>query len=70
MHANSAAKYSNVSPREAARELLRRQDAQQSLLAFTEYTVPGYTPGYVHQQISAAIDRVEAGEVDRLLNLT
>lgn len=70
MHANSAARYSNVSPREAARELLRRQDAQTSLLAFTEYTVPGYIPGYVHQQIAAAFDRVEAGEVDRLLILT
>ncbi len=50
--------------------MLRRRQARQSLLAFTDYTTPNYQSGYVHQQIAAAFDRVEAGEVDRLMILT
>ncbi len=56
--------------KEAAQELLTRRRARANLLEFTEYTTPGYLPGYVHRQIAGAFDRVEDGEIDRLLILT
>lgn len=57
------------SPQEAARELLRREAASQNLLAFTEYTTLNWFPGKIHREICAQLDRVVAGEIDRLMLL-
>lgn len=60
---------SSVSPQEAAQELLRRKAARKSLLSFTEYTTPRWSPGPIHAAICEQLDRVAAGEIDRLLLL-
>lgn len=51
----------------AARELLRRQAARQSLLAFTAYTFAMYKPDPVHVLMASTLDRVVSGEIDRLM---
>ena len=59
---------SSVTLEQAATELLRRMDAAADLIAFTEYTFKAYqtaaTSGYASQ-----LERVEQGEVDRLMLL-
>ena len=51
----------------AAQELLRRTDAQASLIAFTEYTNPIYRPASHHRRIADKLEAVERGEIDRLM---
>lgn len=46
---------------QAAQELLARRTARKSLLAFTEYTHPNFERGEHHEQICAALERVEQG---------
>jgi len=58
-----------VLPQEAAQELLNREKARQSILAFTEYTTPRWSAGKIHRAICAQLDRVIEGEVDRLILL-
>jgi hypothetical protein len=58
-----------MTPARAAAELLRRHDASRDLIAFTEYTFPGYKPARHHHLIAAQLERVLAGEVDRLMLL-
>ena len=53
----------------AAQELLRRTDAASSLIAFTEYTYPRYRTAKHHRIIAEQLERVERGEVDRLMLL-
>lgn len=53
----------------AARELLRRTDAAQSLIAFTEYTYSRYRTAQHHKVIAGQLERVERGEIDRLMLL-
>lgn len=53
----------------AARELLTRMDAANSLIAFTEYTYPRYRTAKHHKIIAEQLERVERGEVDRLMLL-
>jgi len=53
----------------AARELLRRLDAQENLIAFTEYTFPRYRTARHHRIIANQLERVERGEIDRLMLL-
>jgi predicted phage terminase large subunit-like protein len=53
----------------AATELLRRTDAAQSLIAFTEYTFPKYECAGHHKIIAEQLERVERGEIDRLMLL-
>ena len=53
----------------AARELLRRKDAAQNLIAFTEYTFPRYRTAPHHKQIAEQLERIERGEIDRLMLL-
>ena len=53
----------------AAQELLRRTDAAQNLIAFTEYTFPRYRTAKHHRQIAEQLERVERGEIDRLMLL-
>jgi hypothetical protein len=52
-----------------AAELLRCDDARRDLIAFTEYTFPRYRPARHHRMIAAQLERVLAGEVDRLMLL-
>lgn len=58
-----------ISQQEAAQELLARRQARKSLLAFTEYTTPRWTPGPIHRQICTQLDRVFRKEVDRIMLL-
>lgn len=53
----------------AARELLRRTDAAESLIAFTEYTFPRYQTAKHHRIIAEQLERIERGEIDRLMLL-
>ena len=48
---------------------VRRQLAQQSLIAFTEWTFPKYRAANPHRKIAEQLERVERGEVDRLMLL-
>lgn len=58
---------SQLSPQEAARELLARRKARASLIGFTRYTFPGFQDGAHHRQIAEALERVERGECRRLM---
>jgi predicted phage terminase large subunit-like protein len=53
----------------AALELLRRTEAAESLIAFTEYTFPRYRTANHHRIIAGQLERVERGEIDRLMLL-
>lgn len=43
--------------------------ARQSLIAFTEYTFPRYRTAALHRAIAEQLERVERGEIDRLMLL-
>jgi predicted phage terminase large subunit-like protein len=58
-----------MSDEQIATELLRRTDATESLIAFTEYTYERYRTAPHHQRIAEQLERVERGEVDRLMLL-
>lgn len=58
-----------MTPQLAATELLRRTDATESLIAFTEYTFPKYRTAQHHRIIAGQLERVEHGEIDRLMLL-
>src|SRR5688572_3299494 len=60
---------SSMKPDQAAQELLKRTDAAESLIAFTEYTFPRYQTATHHRTIAGQLERVERGEVDRLMLL-
>ena len=60
---------SSVTPEMAARELLRRMDAQENLISFTEFTFPRYRTAQHHRIIAGQLERVERGEIDRLMLL-
>jgi hypothetical protein len=53
----------------AARELLQRRAARRTLLPFVEYTTPKWTAGRPHRVMCEQLDRVERGEIDRLMLL-
>lgn len=61
--------WSQLSPPQAAAELLRRMDATEKLVAFTEFTYKRYQTGLIHQAIAEQLERVERGEIDRLMLL-
>src|SRR3990167_5712843 len=44
-----------------------REDARNSLLGFTEFTHPSWRTSWHHREICAALERVERGEVHRLI---
>jgi predicted phage terminase large subunit-like protein len=46
-----------------------RRAATNDLISFTEYTFPSYAPAALHRQIAEQLQRVERGEVDRLMLL-
>lgn len=56
-----------LSRQEAATELLARRRARAGLLEFTQYTNPHYEAAPHHRLIAAALERVERGEIDRLM---
>ena len=51
------------------RSLEVRHQAIESLIAFTEYTFPKYRAAAFHKTIAGQLERVERGEVDRLMLL-
>jgi len=67
MRTQSASRISRAS---SIYESARRELARRSLLAFTEYTFPGYQVGWVHRDICRRLDRfladVQAGRSPRL----
>src|SRR5258707_3637733 len=46
---------------------LQRLQAPRSLIAFTEFTSPRYETAGLHRQIAEQLERVERGEIDRLM---
>lgn len=60
---------SSVSEEQIATELLKREDARESLIRFTEFTKPDYRTAAAHHKIAAALEKVERGEIDRLMLL-
>lgn len=58
---------SQVSPQEAAQELLRRRAARNSLLAFTKYRNANYQVAAHHELIAEKLEAVERGEIKRLM---
>jgi predicted phage terminase large subunit-like protein len=52
---------------DAARELVRRQDAAEDLIAFTEYTHTQYKTAAHHRLIAQKLQQVERGEISRLM---
>ena len=56
-----------TSKREAALELTKRRQARDSLLAYTEYTLPSFESAKHHAQIAEALESVERGECKRLM---
>lgn len=69
MSPNSARQNYLPSPQVAAQEVLSRRNARQSLVRFTEYTYSRYETGTPHRIIAGQLERVESGEVDRLMLL-
>lgn len=67
MSANSQTKNYSISPQVAAQEVLNRRAARANLLAFTKYTKPDFEAGEHHKKIAEALERVEKGEIDRLI---
>lgn len=52
---------------EAARELLRRRRAKDSIVDFSRYTLKGYIPADHHYLIAEKLEAVESGECKRLM---
>jgi len=57
----------SVSLQAAAEELLRRRQAQSDLVAFCEYTFPGYVKSNCCNLIADALMKVYRGEIKRLI---
>lgn len=60
---------SQVSPQQAAGELLARRGARKSLIAFAQYTNPAYLPAPHHSLIAEKLEAVGRGEISRLMIL-
>ena len=60
---------SSMTPLRAAKELLKRTEAIEKLIAFTEYTFDRYRTAPHHRLIAEQLERVERGEIDRLMLL-
>lgn len=55
------------SPQEAIEKVLRRRKARTNLVDFTEYTYERYQTAQHHRLICDQLERVERGEIDRLM---
>src|ERR1700730_15664837 len=60
---------SSVTVERAAKELLRRMDAAENLIKFTEYTFKQYETAEIHRIIASQLERIEQGDIDRLMLL-
>lgn len=58
-----------ITPQTAASELLARRKARRSLIGFAEYMHPAYEAAEHHAIIGDRLEKVESGELDRLLIL-
>jgi len=47
----------------------RRRAARTSLISFTEYTYPRYQAAAIHHQLAEQLERIERGDIDRLMLL-
>lgn len=52
---------------EARQELARRELSRRKLLAFTQYRFPTYKVNWHHKMLADALERVERGELKRLI---
>ncbi len=52
---------------DAAQEIQSRKLARRGLVAFTEYTLPGYEPAPHHCLIAEKLEAVARGKVNRLM---
>lgn len=50
-------------------EIERRVAARESLIGFTEFTNPRYKTAKIHRDIAEQLERIERGEIDRLMLL-
>lgn len=57
----------DVTPVEAAEELLRRRAARAKVIDFTEYTYPSYQREPAHELMADMLDKVIAGDIKRLM---
>ncbi|SDK40937.1 phage terminase large subunit [Bradyrhizobium ottawaense] len=57
----------DVSPEEAAAEILRRRRGRERLIGFTEYTLPKYNADPFHHLVAEKLEAVERGEIKRLM---
>jgi hypothetical protein len=60
---------STLTPELAATELIKRLDATEQLMEFTRYTFRKYQVNSHHKTIASQLERVERGEIDRLMLL-
>lgn len=56
-----------LSPQQAAAELLKRRKARRDLLAFTEQTLPTYQAATHHRLICEKLESVARGDIKRLM---
>jgi hypothetical protein len=56
-----------VTPQQAAKELLARDDAHNSLKQFILYTTPGYVVGRPHEALFEILEEVLAGRIQFLM---
>ena len=56
-----------ISPAQAATELLKRRAARRGLIDFTCYTNRAYAPAAHHRLIAEKLEAIERGEIDRLM---
>lgn len=57
----------DVSPEDAAAEILRRRRGRERLIPFTEYTLPKYKADPFHNLVAEKLEAVERGEIKRLM---
>src|SRR5262249_18432228 len=57
----------DVSPEEAAAEILRRRRGRERLIDFTQYTLPKYKADPFHNLVAEKLEAVERGEIKRLM---
>ena len=57
----------SIRRKQAIQEVLRRKNAQESLLSFTTYTYSDFEVNKHHEVIASALERVEAGLCKRLM---
>jgi hypothetical protein len=59
----------SIDKAKAAKELLNRRAARNSLLEFVQYTTPRWKPGKIHYRICEQLERINRREIDRLMLL-